>query len=58
MMYGILCLFLFLFAGSEAYNQCGIRGPQNRVAGGREAGIGEWPWQVKQTELLSGRLLD
>merc|ERR1712198_530193 len=43
----IVCLFLFLLGGSEAWNQCGIRGPQNRVAGGREAGIGEWPWQIQ-----------
>lgn len=43
----IVFLLVCILGTSHGYNQCGIRGSQNRVAGGREAGKGEWPWQIQ-----------
>jgi len=46
-------LFSLVFC-AHGWNQCGIRGPRNRVAGGREAGLGEWPWQVQLKYFVPG----
>lgn len=47
MIFKIFSVLFVFFGATFGFNQCGVRGPRNRVAGGREAGIGEWPWQIQ-----------
>jgi len=42
----VICLLLVLVAAASAFQQCGKKGSGVRIIGGKDAGHGEFPWQI------------
>jgi len=45
-MKSAICFLLLLVATASAFEQCGKKGSGSRIIGGKDAGHGEFPWQV------------